>query len=111
MRTGPCVMPVTVPASVCMLKSMVPSVSAEESTTRVPTVTGNEFALLSMLPWTAPVCAYTAEDEVKEFTVKQTPSAEVGDTDAQVTPESPDNVIVALGAKNTGGLPEGTTNP
>jgi len=38
--TGPCVVPMTGPASVWMLKLTVPSVSTDESTTRVPNVAG-----------------------------------------------------------------------
>jgi len=40
------------------------------------------------------VSAKTAEDEVKELTVK-TKRALLGDTDAPVTPDRPDNVIVS----------------
>jgi hypothetical protein len=42
-----------------------------------------------------PASAETAEDGVKEFTAKRPPR--VSATDAPVTPERPDNVVVSPG--------------
>jgi len=81
--------PLTVPASLSTLKSTVPSVSTEESTTSVQNVPVPNMHVVRQT-----VSAKTAEDEVKELTVK-TKRALLGDTDAPVTPDRPDNVIVS----------------
>jgi hypothetical protein len=77
-----------------MLKLIVPTVSTDESTVRVPDVPGRKpHAVLENC-----VCVSTTEDGVKEL-LKQNVRGNAAD--APVTPERPDNVTVASGLKLT----------
>src|SRR5579863_5145596 len=82
---------------VSIAKSIVPVVTTEESTTKVPTVTGAIEALSMRKPEAA---TNVTELGVRLPTQKK---IEQGDkfTDAPVTPDRPDNVIVSPKSKPT----------